>query len=574
MDLKDKKGSALVIFGEESPHLYSSKYDVVLSGEELRKFVEPGSIYEATAMVEELSRLKMPDGKHITKYFTYKGYELWWMHENSIFLYFCLPYTQYRKLLEHLATYSKITLYNPPYKSLFIYFLQSCGCQIKIIGKAKLINFPSLPLGIFVQMLLTLLSLPVLIVKKSFILVFIGDKLEKGRDYDFRMKFVYEGLRSKNLDFVEFVRSLESWKKVLKNAFLRMRPVIYSEPVSYLGLILSFITGESNRTKKQFLSFVGSYQPPWEQFKFRISTHYLLTACGDIWSIKIIGKILTLIKVRAAFFSAAGERNMNTFLGCKTKSIETVGIMHGVHSRYYTMYDFMTGFRGEKQLSVDRYGLWSEWWREYYLQHSNAYRSEQLFVSGPMRPLGRLTKDSKSPSIDGPIKVLFISEQIAVPEEVITYLEALLNEVEIDTTIVFRPYRDGFRNWLDEHRPDILKHPKLTILEGGSGLQQAINQNEVTVGTMSTAVLEALFQCRVPIFFETKKWGDYYNLKGSQFFAHDTDGLIEKIKNARRVSLNDLINLQKKYFGDPHKNGSKWVVDQLEEAVLKGCMTR
>ena len=49
---------------------------------------------------------------------------------------------------------------------------------------------------------------------------------------------------------------------------------------------------------------------------------------------------------------------------------------------------------------------------------------------------------------------------------------------------------------------------------------------------------------------------------------------MEKIKNAWTVSKEDLKKLQEKYFGDPYKNGSKWVVDQLEDALLKGRMTK
>ena len=555
-----KNGSILVVFGEELPKGGLNQYDTVLSGAELQKLIEPGSIYEASAFTEKLSHLKLPNGVSLPKSFIYQGYELWWMYYYSLFYYFSLPYIQHKRLLEYLKGFQNIYFYRPPYKSLFSYYLEAHGCKVDTLREPGFKSPSFLPFGIFVQILITCLSIPILMIRKQSRMIFVGDKFEKDKDYDFRMRYIYQELRQRKLGFVEFIRSLESWKAVLQHALIRRRPVIYSEAVAFIGKFFSVFSSRPN------LSI--SEQDPEALFKLLVATHYIKNVYDDIWAIRIMRWILSMAGIKAAFIAAANERNFHAVLGCKLNNIPTVGILHGVASRYYNGYDFLPGFSGEKMLSVDKYGLWSEWWKEYYVKYSDAYKPEQLYVSGPMRPLEKST-DNRRPTTNntGPVKVLFVSEQPALPLEVMPYLETLLDRPDVELSMTFRQYRDAFKDWLVEHRPDFLKRDDIKIVEGG--LQEAIGASEVVVGAHSTVVLEGLFQLKVPLFFKTEKWGDYFDLKDydkeHSFFAENPDEFIKKIKNVRTVSVDILKDLQKRYFGDPYKNGSKWVVDELEE---------
>ena len=575
----DKRGKILVVFGEELPQGDLSQYDTVLSGEELKKFIEPGSVHEASTFTEELSHLKFDDGSRIAKSFIYKGYELWWMYYISLFLYFGLPYTQYRKLLLYLKSFQRVYFYRPPYKSLFSCYLQAYGCKVVILREPGFKSPSALPFGIFLQIIITLLCLPVLMVRRHGLMIFVGDKFAKSKDYDFRMKFIYEELHQRKIPFVEFIRSLESWKAVLQHMFVRKRPVIYSEGIAFVGKFLSVISGGRALARRKFGAHVFDSQTNLEvRFKFLVATQYLLKVYDDVWAIRIMKWILRAIGVKAAFITAATERNFHAFLGCKLNVIPTVGILHGVASRYYNGYDFLSGFDGAKMLSVDKYGLWSEWWKEYYLKYSKAYKPEQLYVSGLMRPLEKST-NNQQPTTNNrrPIKVLFVAGQLTEPRESMPYLLTLVEAKDLSVYITFRPYRDNFEQWLRKYHPEILeKIGEEKILRGD--IHEAIAQCDVIVGAYSTAVLEALLQPKVPVFFRTKKWGDYYSLKEydeqHSFFAENPAELMEKIKNAWTVSKEDLKELQERYFGDPYKNGSKWVVDQLEDALLKGRMTK
>ena len=592
-----KEESVLVLFGDESPYkslLSERHYDAIVAKEKWRQdfngvgsrfislesLIEAGSIYEASAFVEELSFLKLADGSRITKSFIYEGYELWWIYYNNLFLYFCLPYTQYRKLLKYLKSFPNVYIHQPPYKSLFSCYLEAHGCKMSVLRKSGIKSPSFLPFGVFLQILITLVCLPVLVFGKRHLMVFTGDKFEKDRDYDFRMKFVYEELRQREIPFVEFIRSLESWKNVLGHAWKRRRAVIYPEAVAFAGRFISFLIGGHRRARREFsadIFMVGS--DPEAKFKSLVAIQYLLSVYDDVWAIRITKFILRVIGVKVSFIPSASERNFHAVLGSKLNGIPTVGIMHGVASRFYNVYEFMPGFDGEKILSVDKYGLWSEWWLEYFREYSRAYKSEQLFLSGPMRPILNKASlsTSKSKSKGGLVKVLFVSEQQAVPEEVLPYLLTLLDAKEVSVYMTFRPYRDGFELWLKDKRSDILGRLEESHIIR-SGIHDAIAICDVVVGAHSTSVIEALLNFKVSIYFKTQKWGDYYNLKDydkkHSFFAENPDELVEKIKNSRAISPDAIKDLRERYFGDPYKNGSKWVVDQLEGTLLKGCSTK
>jgi len=587
MQERIKEGTALVVFGEEMPRGWlksGRRYDAVIASSNLQGEVEsagfawqsldelvgPGSVYNAAALLKELSQLLLPNGSRLVKATVYKGYELWWGHYSNLFLYFCLPYTQYRKLLEYLRQFGTVSVYQTPYEALITAYLTAYGIRLSLLRKGRLKSPSVLPLGVFLQMLLTAVSVLILMVRKRRLAVFTGDKFGKDKDYDVRMKLIYEELRGRHIPFVEVIRSLEPSANVLAHAWKRRRPAIYSEAVTFLGRFISVLSGGRARTRKKFaFNAIAGEADPEQRFKFAISSQYLLAECDDIWAIRIMRLLMRATGIRVLCTTATTERSWHTILACKLNGIPTIGIMHGVAPRSYVMYDFLPGFDGAKTLSTDRYGLWSEWWKDYYLKYSDAYRPEQLFVSGPMRPLERAQEEPAPSKGNGRLKVLFIAEQLGYPPEVLPYLSALIDMDDIDLYIKFRPYRDGFEQWLAKHRPELLRG--VTVLRGS--VSEAVSICDVVVGSHSTAALEALLALKPPIFYKTEKWGDYFELKeyGSShaFFAQTPEELIMRVRGSKSTAPAELRELQERYFGDPHKNGSAWVVDQAEKILRR-----
>lgn len=578
--MKDK--TVWLTFDAELPSEWKAKEgqeDIIIRSENLKenvegrggKFVslealiEPGSIYEATALLEELPSLRLSSGQSVSESFIYKGYPLWWIHYNPLFLYFCLPFTRYRRLLYSLKDAKRVYVYRPPFRSLFRCFFEAHGVEMVEIRTRRL-SPTFLPFGVFLQILLTIIFLPFLFILRRPLLVFTGDKFEKGRDHDFRLRYIYEELRKRKLPFIESIRGLEPWGRVLSHAWTRRRPVMYAEAVTFVGRLLNFFTGGRARTRRMFgKSAIPTTATPEERFKILIATQYLLDIYTEVFAIRIMRGILRLFGTRAAYITAANERNFTTALACKLEGIPTVGILHGFASRYYNAYDFMPGFEGERRMGVDRYGVWSEWWREYYVKNSRTYSPEEVVVSGPMRPV---TVASGSPAQrgNGPLRVLFVAEQLAVPSEVMPYLETLLNEKGVEMYFKFRTYRDGFEDYLKTSRPDILTRvPAERVFRGT--MQEAIGQSDVVVGSHSTAVLEALLQVKPCVLFYTKKWGDYFELESRNarfgILARTPEVFIDFVKKSTSIPKEELKTLQEEFFGDPKQNGSAWVVDQL-----------
>ena len=583
------ENTALIIFTKNlSPKdkkvlQQQSLYEVVVSPEEVREevallartwvsieeYIAPGSIYEASILADELSRAVLPDGTRVTKSFMYKGFELWWIHYNTLFLSLCMPFIRYKALLEYVKEYREVHVHGVSCNQLvFSAYLTAHGCTVRFLNESQSLVRTLFPVGILVQIFLTLLSLPVLMVTRQKVLVFTGDKFAKGGDYDFRMEYIYRELRKQKISFVESIRSLESWKTVLAHAYIRKRPVLYATAIMYVARYISIFTWSHHKQVRLFSPEKFSSVPdPEKRFKLIFATQCLTTAYYDVWEIRMQRVLLRFIGVKAMFAPAANERNLHTVLGAKLNKIPTIGILHGSASQYYNAYDFTPSYDGEKSMSVDTYGLWSEWWKEYYSMYSKAYRKEQLCVSGLMRPYD-IPQVTNVIAVRGqvPLRVLFVSEQLAVPSEIIPYLEALSRRKDVETYLVFRPYRDEFEAWLTKNRPDILSmFGEERILR--NGIKEALASGDVVVGSHSTAVLEALFQKKPMVFFETKKWGDYFSLAGYSteysFYAHSPSELIDAIQKITSIPVHVLEKLEERFFGDPSRNGSKWVVDRI-----------
>lgn len=551
-----KKGRVVACFSEPLPSSGSSA-DVVMRAEEIDVLKLSGNIYEASGLLEELSRVEI-GGIRVSKKFKYHGYELWWFHYSSLFLYFCLPYTQYKDVLARLVEFEEVELHQPPYPALFRCFLEAHGTRVVMRSTRR----PAvLPFGVLLQALITLVSIPFLAVRRVPTLVYTGDKFEKGKDYDSKMRFAYEELRQRGIPFVEFIRGIESWHAVVSHAWTRQRPVVYSDAVVFMARFFNMLTMGPWRARARVQESLVGVREPRARFICAMAMQYADASGEDVWAIRIMRVLLQIIGVRAAFIPVASERSLHTVTACKLNSIPTVGILHGVASRHYMVSDFLPNFDGEKVLSVDRYGVWSPWWKEHYASYSKAYRPGQLFVSGPMRPLVHVPPQRTVAA--GRVRVLFIAEQRAEGKEVLPYLEALLDAEEVEVQVRFRSYRDDFEVWLTRHAPHVLAR-----IKRAGELHDAIAESDVVVGSHSTAALEALLQRKPPIFFRTRKWGDYYDLAGhagGAFFAETPDGLVRAVRGVRTLSPDLVVEMQERYFGNPHQNGSAWVVDQLEE---------
>lgn len=578
------KNSALIIFQNEllaRSEQWWGQFDVIIAPsileaeaqkygrafENIDDLVDSASVQDQYALVNELSRLTTPDGRRIAKSVTHKGYELWWIHYNALKLKMCQPYIRYRRLLDRAKGFSSVTLYRPPNPTVFRYFLESHNIDYSIAGVR---DRKAAPLGILFQSALSALFLPWLVIRRPKILVWTVDELEPGKDYDFRMRFIYEAILAKGLSFVEFIRSIGSCKTITRHAVRRRRAAIYS--AALIDIVYRITRLCSRSYGRKFSRTCSLSDDPEHRFQCLMATHYIRNANGTIWAIRTMRCIFKIIGVRAAIFRVTDSRSLHEIIACRLSGIPTIGIQHGIIPRRL-MSDIMSGFDGEKPLTTDIFGVWSEWWRQYYAEYSKAYRPEQFFVSGHIRPLRRdrdiaPKKLSAHTEGGGGIRTLFVAEQLTKPEEVSPYLSALLETKEINLYVKFRAYHDGFEEQIRKQNPGLYRRviDEATILRGD--MHDAIAQCEIVVGTMSTGVLESLLQLKPLVYYWTDTWGDYLDMRSMNLetlFAETPHKLIERIIAAKDIPQKELQTLQRRFFGDPTNNGSRWVVEKASE---------
>ncbi len=526
---------------------------------DLESLMLPGSVYDASDLVRKLSLATDATGRRVSKLVNFNGFELWWIHYNDLMHKFCLPYTQYHVLLKHLLSYRRAYLYQPPFPALFRLFLDAHKFRYDMADKFSS-TFPAL--GVWCQAALSFVFLPWLMVRRARLLLWTSDQFDKQTDYDFRMAYIYKELRGRGIRFVEFIRSLEPTRTLLLHALVRKRPVFYSHAVTGVVHFLSHaIFGQRSFGIPQKLS-------DEERFWFSVATYYLGNVRGSEMSIVFLKLVLRLIGVRAAIIDASSSRTLHEIIACKLLGIPVVGIQHGGSLRQYNVSDYMPEFDGEKSLGVDRYGVWSKWWMEYHLKHSAIYNQDTLHVAGPMHPLDRRLVAQVRNEKTGKIKVLFVSEELAAPNEVIPYLEGLLEDGEVLVYVKFRYYKDGFEEWLAGNRPDLLSRlAQENILRGS--MDEAIALTDIAVGCRSNGVIEALLQLKPFVYFQTEKWKDYFELKSFdspyRFFAEDVPDLLALVRVNREVPKEVLEELRGRFFGAVGHNGSKWAVDEAEK---------
>jgi hypothetical protein len=577
--------AVLVVFSDNLPRRVRRKVSTIIAPASLARkvrargldfvdldsLVDFGNIYEAAALTERLTQISLLDGRRLTELVTFQGYELWWIHYDAFYYNFLLPLTQYRRLVERLVGFSEVQLCDVPNLPLFRYYLEAYGVRWVNLQRwgARILWWKCLLREIF-DSLFSFLALMLLKGRGAKVLLHpcFGDLLDYPHDYDFRMRRIFEELRARNIPFVEIVRSTQPLRVMLQHARHRRRPVIYSSSlVMLIYRVGDALSGRGNLQRKVVQQMAG--RPPEERFLARVATHYQRNARNPVIAIRLMSVILRWLGIRVAFVLHPSARSLHELIACKLNNIPTVGIQHGAGKRTYLVSEYMAGYEGAHSLGTDVFGCWSEYWYNEYRQYSRVLRPEQLQIAGHLRPvpaeLLSIREQSHAPNI---IQVLHVSDTIVDPREPLPYLRALVADPRLRVTIKARPMiKDRLVAYLRDHAPDVFA--QVEVVTGD--IHQAITRSDVVVGCYSTAVLEGLLQFKPLVFFNTQRWGDYYEFQAIEaargFFAKSPEMAPECVKAVLQTPRETLEQLRGYFWGDPTRDGGKWVVDQIERLL-------
>lgn len=580
--------AVLVVFGDSLPRRVRREVSTIiapasLAGEvrargldfvDLDSLIDFGNIYEAAAFTERLTQITLPGGQRLTELVTFRGYELWWIHYDAFYYNFLLPLTQYRRLLEKLIEFSEVQLYGVPNLPLFRYYLEAYGVRCVDLQHwgARILWWKCLLREIF-DSLFSFLALILLKNKGAKVLLHpcFGDLLDYPHDYDFRMRRVFEELRARNIPFVEIVRSTQPLRVMLQHARIRRRPVIYSSSlVTLIYRVGDVLSGRGNLQRKVVQQMAG--RPPEERFLARVAMHYQRNPRNPVVAIRSMSAILRWLDIRVAFVLHPSARSLHELIACRLNNIPTVGIQHGAGKRTYLVSEYMAGYEGACSLGTDVFGCWSEYWYDEYRQYSRVLRPEQLQIAGHLRPVpAELLSSGEQQLHDSDvIRVLHVSDTIVDPREPLPYLRALVADPRLRVTIKARPMiKDRLVAYLRDHAPDVFS--QVEVVTGD--IHQAITRSDVVVGCYSTAVLEGLLQLKPLVFFNTQRWGDYYEFQAIEaahgFFAKSPEVAPECVRAVLQTPRETLEQLRDYFWGDPTRDGGKWLVDQIERLLQR-----
>lgn len=527
-------------------------------------FEQNESLAVANEFLKKVSTSRDICGRRISDKANWKGFKLWWIYYEWIFVKYGLVYSQYETLFSALdsAEELEISVQNESLRKLIQYYAYASGIKITKITKTPwLKNAIKQTVPALLKLFMSILCLPFLIWKHPKYALFTSDYFSPHGKFDFRKKNIYQEFSARQLRYVEFIRTLHPPSTLLRQFFKRRRPVLYLEAML---TIFSFLD-----------DLAEFFQPAWKQNgKLPFETLVALSVVkrrfwrnkGEILFLKIM---LQLLGVRTMMIASLSPRTLHLMVACKLTNVKVVGIMHGVSMRSYVISEFMENLESDyDQMSNDVYGVWSEGWIDYFNTYSKVLKKDRLQVSGFLRfePLQKIdTQKYASFRKAHQLNVLWVSEPLLDFNEAEPYLEALLNDPTLHIIFKVRPNRDIVLETLREKRNDLLE--KMTVMD--CPIDEAIVISDVVVGSNSTGVLDALRYDKPIVTFKTRKWGDYFDLVSyhqiPNIYSENEEDFLNNIHRAHEIPKASLQKLKYFFFDIQERDGGKWIVDRMQE---------
>jgi hypothetical protein len=380
--------------------------------------------------------------------------------------------------------------------------------------------------------------------KEYLVCIWSGDFWNEKSSGDFRLGPLFHQLDCDEIKYIEFIRdSRLSLYLTIKNLVRRRRPVIYYGFFSRLSrLIYKFAP----------VVEAGDIKPyDLRLFKF---LRYYSTNKFEIGLIKWIFDRLQITHLIAWEFS---ERQAPLIFAAKVKGIPIFGFMHGAGMRCYMIHEFIkVNPKLSNPVLIDNYGVWSEWWREYYLENSNIYGKVEV-----VRPLkegfsvrAHAAVKRRENRVEQRLKILWVCEPLIDPLDIINYLDLAVKNGEV-LLKVRDESEPGFLAKLFRLRPE---YRSLPVVKGD--IYSAISLVDVVVGSHSTAVLDAALLDTALLLVNSQKWGNYFELDET-VFCQDTDEFVKKIQD---LPVQDLHLLRQRFFGSSERHCASWLVGLIK----------
>jgi hypothetical protein len=370
---------------------------------------------------------------------------------------------------------------------------------------------------------------------KKTIAIWTGDIFNIQTEGDWRLGDLYKVLSNESIKTIEFVRhSNKGLKYSFFNFFKRGRPVVYYSSILNLFNIFS----------KHDLEILFKEPNKIDE----LVVNYFKNEIPNTTVILFFEKVFKFLNVQTFLCWEFSSRQAPLIYASKSQNIPTIGFMHGASYLNFAVNNFISPFKGKSKIGPDFFGVWSNWWKELYIDEAKIYNEIEVinnYYEVNFMPIVKNKIDS----------ILIISEVLPKYDELLPFYKILFSKYKIALKIR-KGVEDKFYKFLIKE--SLIKED--FVIEDDL-IQNVIPKYDLVIGSHSTAVLESVLFNRPFLFVNTKYLGNYFNIDSSEFVDEPKD-LLNKINSIR---FDKIKGYRIQFFGKKEMKFSNWILNKLKD---------
>jgi hypothetical protein len=516
----------------------------------------------ALDLLKRINALKDSSGRKVSSLVVEDGFEPWWYSQDRLLRFYLVPLTQIFSLLEAASRVDALRVENAPPDLERV--LRA------VAGKSGFAGMPPSAatrsakgaVGEAAMLAVAWASLAAFRLARRDTVFFIIDNVSPGMRCDFRFAPLYREFDREGFRYAEYAHTLLP-RQALGNFLRRRRPVFFLESADawarWSGLkiippVWTDPTAGGSLEDRALSALVPT----------------MLAACAhSVARQRILKRAFEFQRARRAVIFDDNRHNYEMIAACRSLGIPVLGFQHGVFNKFHAGL-MAFGFSEGRPHAFDRYGVWSNLFRERLLRDSALFGPERVFVSGPVRPPEETPPRAggrELPAAGGSpdrIRVLVVSEPLARKHEVAAYLQTLLADPQFELYLKLRPGESD--RSLEEYS---LTPDRVRRLQTGT-VYEALEQVDVAVGTYSTVLYEAVLARKPIVWMSTSRaYGRELAEDHLAEAARKPGELAGAIRKAVAASNAELEARRELVWGKDIRDGSRSLVAELKRMGLR-----
>jgi hypothetical protein len=510
----------------------------------------------ALELLRKINCFKDASGKRVSSIFVEDGFEPWWYGQDRLLRFYLVPLTQLLPLLQAVDGREWIRVENAP--SDLDRVLRAIGGKegFASVEGGALTPQKGSP-GKWAMLALALASLAAFRLTRRDTLFYIIDHVGPGLRQDFRFTPLYRELERGGFRYAEYAHTLSPYQAI-KNLFRRRRPVFFLESADFWARL----AGGWMPTPE--VEMPSGAPDATEDRALRALLPVVLDGCTQsIARQRVLKRALRFQHVRRALIFDDNRHNHELVAACRSLEIPVLGFQHGVFNKFHAGL-MAYGFSGSRSHAFDRYGVWSDLFRDRLLRDSALFPPERVFVAGPVRPpevpLSSTDRSKRLAVPKGTIRVLVVSEPLARKREVAAFLQILLKDPRFELYLKLRPGES--ERSLEEYS---LPPSGVRVLRTGT-VYEAFAQVDVVIGTYSSVLYEAAL-VSVPIVWmkTTRAYGRELVEEHLAEAADRPEKISDAIQSALALPDAELRRRRDRIWGKEIRNGAVSLVQAMRQ---------